>query len=61
MEKPKNPGGRPPGRKLTERINVYLEPEDVQQAQALAARRGVPVSTLLRLLIQEAAKREKVG
>lgn len=58
MEPERNKGGRPPGRIYPCRVEAYLTPEEEQEAEALARRRGLSLSGLIRDLLRQAVARE---
>jgi len=57
----KHAGGRPAtGRRYPQKLFSYGNDEDRRLAEALAAKRDCSVAALIRDLIREAARREKV-
>ena len=49
--------GRP--KENTERTNVFLSPEDMQQLRKVAAEKGTTVSGMIRMIVLEYLSKEK--
>jgi hypothetical protein len=52
--------GRPPGRRFTQEVPVYLTVEGEELAKRLAARRKMTVAKFFRTLLEEEAEREQL-